>query len=87
MAVVDRIEQLEELWLERPGVLGWLTTVDHKRIGLLYFWTTLVFFGAGGIEALVIRTQLATPNSTAVGPDTYAELFTMQAEAYVRGVR
>src|SRR5258707_2170585 len=50
-AVVDRIEHLEELWLERPGGLGWLTTVDHKRIGILYFWATLVFFAAGGTEA------------------------------------
>ena len=45
----------------RPGLLGWLTTTDHKRIGLLYFWTTLVFFGAGGVEALLMRTQLAAP--------------------------
>ena len=57
-----RTERLELIWEERPGILGWLTTVDHKRIGLLYFFTTLVFFGAGGIEALLIRTQLAGPN-------------------------
>ena len=49
---------------ERPGVLGWLTTTDHKRIGLLYFWTTLVFFGAGGVEALLMRTQLAQRRTT-----------------------
>ena len=55
----ERLERLERVWLPRPGVLGWLTTVDHKRIGLLYFWTTLVFFGAGGVEALLMRTQLA----------------------------
>ena len=54
---------------ERPGVLGWLTTTDHKRIGLLYFWTTLVFFGAGGVEALLMRTQLAQPNSTVARPE------------------
>ena len=47
------------MWLPRPGVLGWLTTVDHKRIGLLYFWATLAFFAAGGVEALLMRTQLA----------------------------
>ena len=60
-----------------PGVLGWLTTTDHKRIGLLYFWTTLVFFGAGGVEALLMRTQLASPNDHVVSPSTYDELFTM----------
>jgi cytochrome c oxidase subunit I+III len=58
-------------------VLGWLTTTDHKRIGLLYFWTTLVFFAAGGVEALLMRTQLTVPNNGAIAPDTYAELFTM----------
>ncbi|HEY6835192.1 MAG TPA: cbb3-type cytochrome c oxidase subunit I [Gaiellaceae bacterium] len=73
----ERMERLDEIWQSRPGVLGWLTTTDHKRIGLLYFWTTLVLFGAGGAEALLIRTQLAQPNSHVVSPNTYDELFTM----------
>jgi cytochrome c oxidase subunit I len=64
------------MWTERPGVLGWLTTTDHKRIGLLYFWTTLVFFGAGGVEALLMRTQLAQANNNVLGPNTYDQLFT-----------
>src|SRR3954451_13660040 len=72
----ERTERLEREWVERPGVLGWLTTTDHKRIGLLYFWTTLVFFGAGGIEALIMRAQLATPNNGLVGPNLYDQLFT-----------
>src|SRR5439155_26725427 len=50
---------------------------DHKRIGLLYFWTTLVLFAAGGAEALIMRTQLAAPNSHLVSPGTYDELFTL----------
>ena len=58
-------------------MLGWLTTTDHKRIGLLYFFTALAFFGAGGIEALLIRTQLIGPNSHLLGPAAYDELFTM----------
>jgi cytochrome c oxidase subunit 1/cytochrome c oxidase subunit I+III len=80
VAVVDaehRLERLEQMWQSRPGVLGWLTTTDHKRIGLLYLWTTLVFFAAGGAEALIMRTQLAVPNNNVVGPATYDELFTM----------
>ncbi|MDX6487081.1 MAG: cytochrome c oxidase subunit, partial [Gaiellaceae bacterium] len=77
MAVVERIENLEELWVERPGTLGWLTTVDHKRIGLLYFWTTIVFFAAGGVEALLMRTQLAQPDERVVSPETYDQLMTM----------
>jgi cytochrome c oxidase subunit I+III len=70
-------ERLERMWQPRRGVLGWLMTTDHKRIGLLYFWTTLVFFGAGGAEALLVRTQLIAPNQHLVGPATYDELFTM----------
>ena len=58
-------------------MLGWLTTVDHKRIGLLYFWTTLVFFALGGIEALAMRTQLAQANERVIGPGTYDQLLTM----------
>ena len=72
----ERTERLERDWVERPGVLGWLTTTDHKRIGLLYFWTTLVFFAAGGVEALIMRTQLAS-RTDVVGPNTYDQLFTM----------
>ena len=46
----------------RGRFTSWLTTVDHKRIGILYIWTALVFFALGGLLALLIRTQLATPN-------------------------
>jgi cytochrome c oxidase subunit I+III len=73
----QRVERLHRVWRPRPGVLGWLTTVDHKRIGLLYFFTTLAFFGAGGIEALLIRTQLAGPDQHVVGPETFDQLMTM----------
>jgi cytochrome c oxidase subunit I+III len=73
----ESMERLERIWASRPGVLGWLTTTDHKRIGLLYFWTTLTFFAAGGVEALMMRTQLSEPDSTLISPSTYNELFTM----------
>ncbi len=73
----SRPERLELIWAERPGLLGWLTTVDHKRIGLLYFFTTLVFFAAGGIEALLIRTQLAGPNGTVLSPEAFDQVMTM----------
>jgi len=76
-AGAERLARLERMWEARPGVLGWLTTTDHKRIGLLYFWTTLTFFGAGGTEALIMRTQLIRPNNHLVGPSTYDEIFTM----------
>jgi len=77
VVVTERLTRLEHQWQARPGVLGWLTTTDHKRIGLLYFWTTLVLFGAGGVEALAMRTQLARPNQHLIGPETYNELFTL----------
>jgi cytochrome c oxidase subunit I len=72
----ETLEELEREWSERRGVLGWLTTVDHKRIGLLYFWATAAFFCAGGIEALLIRTQLSQPNEHVLSPNTYDQLFT-----------
>jgi cytochrome c oxidase subunit 1 len=59
------------------GLASWLTTVDHKRIGILYGVTAFVFFLLGGIEALLIRVQLAQPNGTFVDADTYNQLFTM----------
>ncbi len=83
MAIVEqqtaaaRTDRLERIWQPRPGLLGWLTTTDHKRIGILYFWTTLVMFGIGGTEALIMRTQLSSPNNTLVSPGTYDELFSL----------
>ena len=52
------------------GLISWVNTVDHKRIGIMYMLTALIFFVVGGVEALVIRLQLATPNGTVVGPET-----------------
>jgi cytochrome c oxidase subunit 1/cytochrome c oxidase subunit I+III len=71
------LEQLDRVWAERPGIVGWLTTTDHKRIGILYFFTALAFFGAGGVEALLIRTQLIGPNGHLLSPAAYDEVFTM----------
>jgi cytochrome c oxidase subunit 1/cytochrome c oxidase subunit I+III len=70
----ERIDRLERIWKESPGLLGWLTTVDHKRIGILYFFTSLFFFGAGGVEALAIRTQLIGPNQSTLDPATFNEM-------------
>jgi cytochrome c oxidase subunit I+III len=73
----ERVERLERIWMERRGLLGWLTTVDHKRIGLLYLFTSLAFFAAGGVEALLIRTQLIGPNNTVLGPEAFNQAMTM----------
>jgi cytochrome c oxidase subunit I len=63
--------------------LSWLSTVDHKRIGVLYMVTGLVFFVVAGIEALLIRLQLMVPNNTLLGPDTYNWLFTMHGTTMI----
>ncbi|HEX3056247.1 MAG TPA: cbb3-type cytochrome c oxidase subunit I [Gaiellaceae bacterium] len=73
----QRISRLERQWRSKPGVLGWLTTTDHKRVGILYFWTTLLFFGAGGTEAMFMRTQLVVPNNHVLGPAEYDQVFTL----------
>jgi cytochrome c oxidase subunit I len=62
---------------------SWLTTLDHKRIGILYMATSLVFFAAGGILALLIRAQLATPNEHFVTRSSYNELFTMHGTTMI----
>ncbi|PTX91036.1 cytochrome c oxidase subunit I [Opitutus sp. ER46] len=63
--------------------LAWLSTVDHKRIGILYLLFALLFFVVGGLEALFIRLQLAVPNNTLVGPDTFNALFTMHGTTMI----
>jgi len=68
---------------KRGSVTSWLTTVDHKRIGILYIVTSLVFFGLGGILALLMRAQLATPNEHVVTKDSYSELFTMHGTTMI----
>src|ERR671935_1535666 len=68
---------------KRGHLASWLTTVDHKRIGIMYILTSLVFFGAGGILALVMRAQLATPNEHVITRNSYDELFTMHGTTMV----
>ncbi len=68
---------------EARGWTSWLTTTDHKRIGILYLVTTFVFFILGGTEALMMRLQLGTPENTLVNPVTYNELFTMHGTTMI----
>src|SRR4051812_31686493 len=76
-AARGRLDRLDRIWAEREGVLGWLTTTNHKRIGILYFFTTIAFFIAGGVEALLMRTQLIGPDNTLLSPLAYNQLMTM----------
>ncbi|MFP5310430.1 MAG: cytochrome c oxidase subunit I [Actinomycetes bacterium] len=63
--------------MAKEGFGSWLTTVDHKKIGIMYFWTTLVFFALGGLEAVLIRAQLAAAEGTVLTEEVYNQLFTM----------
>src|SRR5256712_12574507 len=60
-----------------PGIWSWITTVDHKRIGILYGVTAFAFFLIGGIEAPLIRLQLARPPHHVVSAETLNALFTL----------
>jgi cytochrome c oxidase subunit I+III len=68
---------LRALWETKPGIIGWLSTVDHKEIGARYIVTAFLFLIAGGIEALVFRLQLARPELHLLTPEQYDQLFTM----------
>src|SRR3954465_12232554 len=65
------------------GLWSWLTTVDHKRIGMLYLFTSLAWFGVGGIEAVIMRAQLMGPNGTVVSAETFNMLFTMHGTTMI----
>jgi cytochrome c oxidase subunit 1 len=75
------------LVLRRPkattGFWSWFTTIDHKKIGIMYGATALIFFVVGGIEALLIRVQLAGPNGTLLTASQYNTLFTMHGTTMV----
>ncbi len=62
---------------EVTGWWSWFTTVDHKKIGLLYGFSAFMFFLIGGVEALLIRSQLAKPDNTLLNADQYNQIFTM----------
>ena len=71
-------------YLEEPkGLWSWLTTVDHKRIGLMYMWSVLFFFLVGGIFALLIRLELLTPKQTIMDAETYNRVFTLHGAIMV----
>ncbi|MGH9183259.1 MAG: cytochrome c oxidase subunit I [Acidimicrobiales bacterium] len=70
----------------RPAGTGWrswLTTVDHKKIGIMYGVTAMAFFAIGGLEALLIRVQLAQPNAQVLSAEEYNQLFTMHGTTMV----
>lgn len=65
------------IWETEAGLYGWLGTVDHKIIGIRYLCTAFAFLVIGGIEALIMRVQLAQPDLKLLSPDLYNQLFSM----------
>src|SRR5919202_6566851 len=83
-SVAGRPEVVMRGLRDRPrGWLEWLTTTDHKKIGLLYLYATFLFFMLGGVEALMMRLQLAVSDNTLIQPPTYNALVTMHGTTMI----
>ncbi len=65
------------------GLRYWLSTVDHKDIGILYMLTSLIFFLIGGVEAMMMRAQLSLPNLNFLSPEGYNQVFTMHGTTMI----
>jgi cytochrome c oxidase subunit 1 len=81
--IADAVQEAapRRYWLE--VLHDWVTTVDHKKIGLMYIGYALIFMLIGGFQALLMRIQLAVPNNTFVSPQVYNRLFTMHGTTMV----
>ncbi len=77
MSTITPTRRLEVSWEDQPGILGFLSSVDHKRVGRRYMVTAAIFLFVGGLEALLIRTQLIGPEAGVLTPEQYNQLFTM----------
>ena len=78
---ISSAQHAERTW--REALHEWVTTVDHKRIGLLYIGFALVFLVIGGIEAVIIRIQLMAPHSDVVSPQVFNRMFTMHGTTMI----
>src|ERR1700737_4623714 len=70
-------------WDKKGGVLGWITTVDHKKVAILCPHTTFFFFLVGGVMALLVRIQLAEPQNKFLTPAQYNQIFTMHGTTMI----
>ena len=69
--------------LHPTGIWNWITTIDHKKIGILYGATAFINFLIGGIEAILIRVQLSGSNADIISPEVYNQLFTMHGTTMI----
>src|SRR3979490_3091476 len=65
------------------GILDWVATVDHKKIGIMYLWTTFFFFVTGGLMALAVRAQAATAGGKILSAEAYNGAFTMHGTTMI----
>lgn len=68
---------------DNQGLLQWLSSADHKQIGIMYLWLAVLFLLAGGIEILLVRIQLAVPRNHFLSPEVYNQLFTMHGTTMI----
>jgi cytochrome c oxidase subunit 1/cytochrome c oxidase subunit I+III len=79
LPVLKKLEHFEK----NAGMLSWIASVDHKQIGIMYMVTSLIFFLVGGIEALLMRWQLAVPENRFLLPSAYNQIFTMHGTTMI----
>lgn len=77
MNALTRHRRLTAIWSSRPGWKGWFSTVNHSDLGRMFLVTAFFYFIVGGVLAMLIRAQLATPHSAFAGPEIYSQFFTM----------
>jgi len=70
-------------YLQGGGLIGWLTTIDHKRVAVLYAVASFVFMAVGGLEAMLIRMQLWSPDNHLISAALYNQLFTMHGTTMI----
>jgi len=78
---IENVETVERTWLET--LHDWLTTVDHKRLGILYLLYALLFLSVGGVQALIIRIQLMHSHNNFVSPQVFNRMFTMHGTTMI----
>ena len=82
-APLPRTRYATSRWDKNKGIFGWLTTVDHKKIAVMYLVTTFFFFIVGGIMALLVRVQLAEPQNKFLTNEQYNQIFTMHGTTMI----
>jgi cytochrome c oxidase subunit 1 len=81
-SIATRGRVARKTW-KQSAIGSWITTTDHKKIGILYLYTGFIFFLLGGIEASLIRLQLAAPDGKVLSPEQYDQIFTMHGTTMI----